>query len=258
MVESRYGISSVGRAVHLLRLLAEQDNISLEQAAAATKAAKSTAFRLLDTLLAERLVEKNPEGGYRAGPEFIRWSLLLLGRVDVSNSAAAEMHSLWQQTGETIGLAILTGDSIVLTEILESPSPFRMAEVPGTTVSPHSSGLGQVILAYLGRDRMIDIVGQQPFEVVTANSLTTLDQLESRLELVKQDGYALDIEESALGVGCVAAPIFMGNQIVGGISIAAPRVRMSDEQLRKLGPIAAESARQISLRLTPVTPGEVT
>ena len=115
-----------------------------------------------------------------------------------------------------------------------------------------------MILAYLGRERMIDIVGPQPLELVTANSLTTIEKLESRLASVKQAGFALDIEESALGVGCVAAPIFMGNQIVGGISIAGPRVRMSDEQLRKLGPIAAESARRISLRLTPVTAAEIT
>jgi DNA-binding IclR family transcriptional regulator len=251
MAKSRYGIGSVDRCLVVLRAIAEQGALSLDQAVKLTGVAKSTAFRLLDTLLADGLVERNASGGYRAGPEFVRWGLLLLGRLDLPKTAASDMRSLWLETGETVGLAIHSGRTIVLTEILESPAPFRMVELPGTVISPHSSAVGKVVLAHVPPEVISEIVGPEPFPQVTPSSPLTLEELEPRLARVREDGYALDIGESALGVACVAAPIFKNGRIAGGISIAGPRVRMTDEQLARLGPLAADVAARISRRLSP-------
>lgn len=255
MAKSRYGIGSVDRSSAVLRALAERDVLSLEQAVAVTGVAKSTAFRLLETLLADGLVERSPSGGYRAGPEFVRWGLLLLGRLDLPKAGAQEMRSLWLETGETVGLAVLSGRGIVLTEILESPAPFRMAELPGTVVPPHSSALGKAVLAHLPDELRGEILGPEPFPVVTPNSPLTLVELEPRLARVRRDGYAVDIGESAVGVACVAAPVFKNGTVAGGISIAAPRVRMADEQLAKYGELARSVADRISQRLSPGAAG---
>ena len=249
--KSKYGIGSVDRCLAVLRAVAERGSLSLDEAAEATGAVKSTAFRLLDTLLADGLVERNPSGGYRAGPEFVRWGLLMLGRLDLPAASAEEMRSLWLQTGETVGLAVLSGRAIILTEILESPAPFRMAEQLGTVVPPHSSGLGKVVLAHLAPELVDEMVGAEPYSQVTPNSPLTRQELDNRLARVREDGFALDNGESAVGVACVAAPIFKGGRIAGGISIAGPRVRMTDEQLALLGPLAVDVAARISVRLSP-------
>ena len=251
MTQSRYGIGSVNRSLAVLRAVAERGGVTLEQAAEVTGTARSTAFRLLDTLLADGLVERNPSGGYRTGPEFVRWSLLLLGRLDLPNAAAQEMRSLWLETGETVGLAILSGTSVVLTEILESPAPFRMAELPGTVVPSHSSALGFAVLAHVPAEQIPDFVGPEPFPRVTSRSPATVRELEARLARVREEGYATDVEESALGVGCVAAPILWNGRVAGGISVAGPRVRMTDDQLLAHGRLTLRVAARISQRLSP-------
>lgn len=249
--ESRYGVDSVRRALDILRAVAERGSLSLDEAVTVTGSAKSTAFRLLDTLQEAGLVERMPAGGYRPGAESVRWGLLLLGRLDVPNVAAEDLRALWLETGETVGLAMLSGKTIVLTEILESTSPFRMAELPGTVIAPHSSALGYAIVAHLPSGRTDDVLGPAPYRPITANSPTTLADVGKRLDQVRGDGYALDIEESAIGVACVAAAVFKRGQVAGGISIAGPRVRMSDQRLADLGQRVAVVAARVSRRLSP-------
>jgi IclR family acetate operon transcriptional repressor len=251
VAESRYGVESVRRALDILRAVAERGSLSLDEAIDITGAAKSTAFRLLDTLQEAGLVERVPTGGYRPGAESVRWGLLLLGRLDVPTMAAEDLRALWLETRETISLAMLIGRTIVLSEILESPAPFRMAELPGTVISPHSSALGKAVLAHLPPSWADEMLGPQPFEAITVNSPTTRQELEARLAPVRGDGYALDIEESATGVACVAAAVFKHGRVAGGIGIAGPRVRMTDERLAYLGPLVAEVAGRISRRLSP-------
>ncbi|MHB1503156.1 MAG: IclR family transcriptional regulator [Acidimicrobiales bacterium] len=251
MAENRYAVDSIRRALELLRALVEQGHLSLDEAARLSGVAKSTAFRMLETLQAIELAERVPSGGYRPGPEALRWGLLLLGRLDVPEVAAGELRSLWLDARETVGLAMLSGRRIVLAEILESPYPFRMAEVPGTTVPAHSSALGRAVAAYLDGAVLEGVLGSEPFQVVSPDSPERIDDLLPMLETIRRNGYSLEIGESALGVACVAAPVFKRDQVVGAISIAGPRVRMSDERLEDLGRMVAEAAQRISARLSP-------
>lgn len=246
-----YTVEAVSRAVTLMRAVAESGTLTLNDAAALVDVSKSTAFRLLETLQQEGLIERLPGGGYRPGPESVRWGLLLLRRVDAPAVAADDLRTLWLETGETVVLGLLTGVRIVLAEILESPSPFRMAEVPGAIAPLHCSALGKAIGAQLDPDRLRRAVGPEPFEPVTPNAATTWEELERRLSIARDLGYATEIEESALGVACVASTIYQGEQVVGAISVAGPRVRMSDDRLALLGPRVREAAARISRRLAP-------
>jgi molybdenum-dependent DNA-binding transcriptional regulator ModE len=129
-MKSKYNIDTVSRAVAVLRQILEQGSVPLDAAAAHTAVSKSTAFRLLTTLQNEGLVERASGGGYQLGPELIRWGLLVLGKLDVPSAAAHELRELWLATKETVGLGLVSGASVVLAEILESPSPFRCIHRP--------------------------------------------------------------------------------------------------------------------------------
>ena len=79
--------------------------------------------------------------------------------------------------------------------------------------------------------------------------------LHRELEQVRQQGYALDDEEHAVGLRCVAAPIYDQNeQALAAISLSGPKARMVDERLAELGSAIQflNSAHDISPD-TPVT-----
>ncbi|MHB8619081.1 MAG: IclR family transcriptional regulator [Chloroflexota bacterium] len=250
---SRYAVESVSRAIALLRCFAETGSLLLEQAAALTGVSKSTAYRLLDTLQAAGLVERHPNGGYRTGPEAVRWGLLFLGQVKVPSVAADLLRQLWLETRETVVLALLTGSRIVLTEILESPAPFRMAEVPGTVVPLHASALGKAVAAHLDDQSVAEMVGPEPLASLTPNTVGTLRDFERTLRSARERGYADEVEESAIGVACVAAPVFSRGEVAGAIGVAGPRARMSDDRIAELGSKVRAVATEVSRRLSPLT-----
>lgn len=255
-VDPRYRVDSVTRAVAVLQNLLERRSLSLDDVAALTSVSKSTAFRLLTTLQNAGLVERITGGGYRTGQEFVRWGLLMWGQLDVPSAAAGDLREIWLETRETVGLGLVSGMSVVLAEILESPSPFRIAEVVGTVVPMHSSALGHAISAYLPTEELARHLGQEPYPVITPTSPLHFVDLQRWLDRVARDGYALDNEMSSLGVACVAAPIFMRGAVAGAVSVAGPRLRMTDERLAELGPRVAQVAQRISGRLSLPEVGE--
>ncbi|MHB1171145.1 MAG: IclR family transcriptional regulator [Lacisediminihabitans sp.] len=247
---NRYAIESVTRAANLFRAVIERRSLSLEEAVEVTGTTKSTAFRLLSTLLDVGLVERARGGGYQPGPEAVRLGLLLTGQLNVATAAAGPLREFWLETKETVALALLTGTSLVLAEVLESPSPFRMAETLGIRVPLHSSALGKAVSAHLPRGQLRDQLGREPYPVITPSSPLRFVELEPRLDLVIRDGFALDVEESALGVACAAAPIFLRGQVAGAVSVAGPQLRMTRERIADLGAQIAEVAARISSRLS--------
>jgi DNA-binding IclR family transcriptional regulator len=71
-------------------------------------------------------------------------------------------------------------------------------------------------------------------------------ELRQRLEETRQRGYAIDRDETAEGVTCVAVPAHIGGSLVGAIGLSGPSARISDQRLAQMG----ERLMQVLTRLT--------
>jgi len=80
--------------------------------------------------------------------------------------------------------------------------------------------------------------------------VTDAATLKGRLSEVRKRGFALDMEEMEVGLRCVAAPIRdPRGRVVAGISISGPRHRMTEEAMKRFGPLVREAGEKISARL---------
>lgn len=91
----------------------------------------------------------------------------------------------------------------------------------------HNTGIGKAILAYLPQERVEEIIEMRGLPQATENTITEPAVLFEELETVREQGYALDREERAEGVACIAVPILLDDEIRGAISISAPTRRLS-------------------------------
>jgi DNA-binding IclR family transcriptional regulator len=84
----------------------------------------------------------------------------------------------------------------------------------------------------------------------TPNTITSVSGLLEELSTIREKGYAIDDEELALGVRCIAVPIFnyTGN-CIAAISIAGPSVRMTVEKIKEIKPDIMAVGKTISIRL---------
>ena len=245
----RYTIEAVANALAIFGAIAGRDVLSLGDASEVAGVSKSTAYRLLATLEGAGFVERLPGGGYRAGAEAVRWASLLLAQLDVRTVAGPMLRQLRDETGETVNLAVLRDDSLVYVDILESPSPFRMADVPGSVAPLHATALGKAVAIHLDPARLAAILGPEPYVQLTGRTPGTWQELNERLGRARTDGYAVDMEEVAAGVACVAAPILVRGQVIAAISVSAPRARMTDDVIATVGRRIVEVAALISERL---------
>ena len=84
----------------------------------------------------------------------------------------------------------------------------------------------------------------EPALISRAESLRPLvEAAADEIEATRRRGYAVDDEEFASGIRCVARPVHdAGGRMIAAIGISGPSVRVTDSRLPELGRIVAEAA----------------
>ncbi|MCS6868147.1 MAG: IclR family transcriptional regulator [Thermus sp.] len=113
----------------------------------------------------------------------------------------------------------------------------------------HCSGVGKALLAFRPWEEVERIVAERGMPAFTPNTITTLDELRTELQAVRERGYAYDIEEVVPELCCVAAPIRdHTGEVVAAMSLSVPfyRFQQLKEEYRKA---ILEATRTVSERL---------
>jgi DNA-binding IclR family transcriptional regulator len=244
-------LSSVTAAIRVLKVFSEEEpEIGISNLAKRLKLAKSTTHRLAATLLAEGLLEQNTENGrYRLGLELFALGALVRRRIDVSNQALPFLHVLRERTDETVHLAILDNTSIIYLFNLESNQAIRMRSYIGVRKPAFCTSEGQVLLAYSTPD-VISRVIKEGLVARTPKTNTNSTVLLKTLEKIRVEGFAVDDEESEIGMRGVAAPVRdITGSVVAAISLGGPTQRLTKKALRGVTPLLLNAAEGISARL---------
>jgi DNA-binding IclR family transcriptional regulator len=244
-------LSSVSTATRLLKAFSEQQiEIGISDLAKRLGVAKSTVHRLAVTLVAEGMLEQNPDTDkYRLGIALFRLGSLVRRRMTVSNEARPLLRELREKVNETVHLAVLDGSEIMYVYNLESTQAIRMRSDVGVRKPAYCTAEGQAILAFQGVD-VVERVIRDGLEARTPQTITDGDELKKVLEAIRQRGCAIEDEESELGMRCIAAPIRNdGGEVVAAIGLAGPVSRLSKKAVAGFIPHVVETAAAISGRL---------
>jgi IclR family transcriptional regulator, acetate operon repressor len=242
----RYSISAVANALSILDKIVALGVITLDEAAAAADVSRSTAYRLLVTLTDFGLVERLPGGGYQPGTQALRWAANLLQGIDLQQIALPVLRRLRETTSESANFALLRGNAVVYTAVLESPGTLRTVEAVGSDVPLYAAAIGKAVAAFLEPDKLSTMLPTEPYPRLTEKTITSLVKLKTELQHVRDAGYALDVEGVEAGVACVASPVFYQGSIAGAVSLSGPRARLTDESLSQLAPVVQSASEEIS------------
>lgn len=242
---SKTAIQVLDRMINLLDALAvHEESSSLKDLAAQTALHPSTAHRILNDLVACRMVERGDGGTYRLGLKLLELGNLVKARLSVREAAQAPMRALHKLTGETINLSVRQGDEIVYIDRAYSErSGMQVVRAIGGRAPLHLTSVGKLFLASDDPNQVRAYVTRTGLSGHTRNSITDLGKLEAELNQVRQLASSKDNEELELGVSCFAASILDDSgKLVAGLSLSAPTDRIQADWLRSL----QETALQIS------------
>ncbi len=244
-------LSSVTSALRLMRLFSvEESELGISSLARRLGVAKSTAHRLAVTLATEGFLEQNPEnGGYRLGLALFELGSLVRRRMNVSTLGLPLLSSLRDTTQEAIHLAMLAQTDIVYLYNLESSQAVGTKSYLGMRKPAFCTSEGRVLLAF-GSPEQTAAMLKEGLVKRTPNTVTDPKSLLQVLDEVRRNGYAVDDEESEIGMRGLAAPVRDAlGQVVAAVGLSGPLQRLSKKEIRKLVPQVVATADGISARM---------
>jgi IclR family transcriptional regulator, KDG regulon repressor len=211
---------------------------------------KSTAHRLLATMVSERVLEQDPESGrYRLGLAIFDLVGAVAKRYDLHEAVLTPMSELRKLSGETVQVAVLDGREVVYIERLDSPDTLRRFMEIGRRNHAHSTATGKVLLAYLPELTLTRTMKGWSLHPLTTRTIVDLDELRRELQHVKVQGFAENWHESEVGMVSIGAPVRGADgTVVAALSIAGPVERIEPKR-REFTLATVETAARASRRL---------
>lgn len=238
-------VRSLTRALSLMRHLAEcPHGMTLTQVAEAAGLPPSTTHRLLTTLESERFVRPDQQTGlWRIGVSaFFVGSAFARSR-DKLALTRPYLARLMEMSGETANLFVESDGEVVCIGQIESRHAMRAITGVGGRVKLHASAAGKALLAHMDPNRRSALLARHPLTAITDQTITGVETLTRALDEVRNVGYAVDDQEHALGLRCVAAPVFDETGVpVAALSVSGPSARISRERMASLGRAVAQAA----------------
>ncbi|HEU5303008.1 MAG TPA: IclR family transcriptional regulator, partial [Gemmatimonadales bacterium] len=167
------------------------------------------------------------------GPALLELGFNALRNAPAQRNRRLILERLSEKLGETINLAVLTGDEVLYLDRVEASWPLRMDFKPGSRVPIHATANGKLLLAHAEsatRTRLLRTLRLSP---VTARTITDRGRLEAELVEIRRQGYSEDDEEFLAGVCCLAVPVrARGGHVIAGLAVSAPSARFTLERAR--------------------------
>ena len=243
------GVQSVDRALTILERLARSGEAGVTEIANEIGVHKSTAFRLVATLEAHRLVEQTEERGkYRLGVGLLRLAGATTARLDLVQEARPVCRQLASDTGETVNIAVLSESSALYLDQVAGSSALQPHNWVGQHIPLHATSNGKVLLSGLSRQQCDAILNK--LSAYTPVTITTKSKLRAELDQVREQGYALAVDELEVGLTAAAAPIRnVHGDVVASMSVSGPTFRITNDRIDEVVTKLVEAADEVSHRL---------
>ena len=241
-------VQSLTRALTLLVEIAGSDGgASLSELAHRAGLPPSTAHRLLKSLEQMGFVQHDHQRAlWNVGVQAFMVGNAFLRSRDVVEIARPYMRRLMEESGESVNLGVLDGREVVFLAQVECREVMRVLARPGGRTPLHCSGLGKALLSALPTEITRTLIGNH-IPRFTDKTLATHEAMERDMALSRQRGYAIDDEEYAAGLRCVAAPIHDEyGEPMAAISLSGPSARLTDARLKLLGEMVARTAQAVT------------
>lgn len=226
-------VAAVMKVFTVLEALADERRASLADIAQRAMTSKTTAHRLLQTMIDLGYVQQDQDTE-KYGLTLKLFGLgagILRGQEDLLRAADQTMLQLSQATGEAINLGVLDDFDQRVAYIHKYDSTYSLStqSTLGKRNPIYSTALGKALLAFRHDAEIHRRLAQMEMHKLAQRTITDPKELYSQLQKIHAQGYAEENEESEAGVRCIAVPVLnYTGHAVAAISIGFPLIRFDE------------------------------
>ncbi|MBB5627138.1 IclR family transcriptional regulator [Sphaerisporangium krabiense] len=245
-MRSTVSAKSSDRLIAIVESFVDAPRQSLSEVSAACGIDPSTATRYLRRLVEHGWLERDEQTrAYTLGVRLITVGQAARTARPLRARVLPHMRELLARFDETVNLALHEGGEIVIIEALESGRSIRRGASVGDRDDWFVSSLGKCVLAHLPERAVEHLMRTRPPVRRTRFTRTEPHDVLADLAAVRERGYALDDEESEIGLKCVGVPIRDDRgQYSHALSVSGPTARI-DERLDELIAALTEVAHRV-------------
>lgn len=247
-MEKGVPIRSLSRGISVLQAVNRGGSLSMMEIARSSEVPYPTACRIVQTLLFEGLIEREPSRK-RYRPTALVQTLAhgFHGHARLVQVARAHIVELTRQVSWPISLATHVGHSMIVRDSTHALSALTFNEYfPGFSLPILECASGIAYLAHISdeeRARLIAALKLLPNKI-SANIIYVIEN-DTLIEDVQRQGYATrgrnQFTRNPGKTSSIAVPIFEGDQVVGTLALAyfASAIKMSDAIAQFVDPLKA-------------------
>jgi len=256
-----YRVEALAKGLRILSLFDEQrPSWRVSDLAAAAGLPMPTVYRVVMTLASEGYLDHLPNGDYRPGVRTLTLGMAALRSLDLVAIATPKLQALGERTGETVNLAVLSGDRVLyLIRLRNSDLVTANIQVGSTLPAVHTS-IGKLLLAYLDEADLASRITEASFSANSGpNAKLSLAELGEELRAIRDQGWAMQDEELAYGLRSVAGPVTgPDGRVLAGVNLAVQARDWSTQRIiRELRPAVLATCAEISGLLSDTNAGSL-
>lgn len=240
-----YLLESVDAALQVLLMVKRLGEVRVVDVAAELGIARSTAHRLLRTLVWRDFLTQDRLGkAYRSGPVLINFAAEALDGAAIRTIARAHLELLASTVSETVHLIIREGSNVRFLDTVVASQPMRDSARTGALLPAAPLAGGKVLLAWLSESERSNLYPGRPPRL-TPHSTADNEELAVQLAEVRRRGYAINMNGSLLGLSAIAVPL-MGatGEVIAAIAVSVPSSRfLQNMEERFLSPLLSAAGR---------------
>lgn len=234
--KARSTVQSLAKGFRVLEAFtAENDELTLSQIAVTADLDPGTTFRMLNTLVDLGYVSRIPESRrFALTLKVLDLGFHAIARTDLRSIVRPILRGLVSETNEAASFAVLQGADVLYLERVRAGITRLGVDIRiGTTVPATQTAIGQSILAFLPEQQVHKVQALTPTMPFSMRPHAMELPLLELLGQIREDGFVLTESLFTDGLRILAVPVLdIDGHPVGAISIAAPSIRCTAEELR--------------------------
>jgi len=250
MTDKKYRAPAVEKLLSIMEVMANENrSFTVTELSNRLNCSVNSIYRIMAELQLKKYVVKNDlNSSYQLSNKLYYLGSLIANKISLRKLAQKSMDTILEETRETTLLASLNNNmDTVIIDQLESPEPLKFVSTVGFSYPSYTSALGKVILAFRDEKYIDRYIKATNFVKLTKNTITNSHDFRIELENIKARGYALDLEESFVGLKCIAAPVLNShNKVEASIGISCLSLRLTDEKIKIYSHLIVEETNKIS------------
>ena len=225
-------------------------SLSLGEISGRVDLSKSRVFRILSTFKHHGFVEQPTRGGpYSLGSRLQMFAALAAAK-SLPRVAAPVMSEVAQALRGTVVLRVIEGADQLTLDCVHGPEVLRTSYPVGVRLPVYFGSTGKALLAFRPREEVAKLLRQAGPLKGTPKAIVNVAEYRRELDRVREEGFALNLEETVAGVRGVAAPILdQGGLAVATIAISFPTAAFPRSRFAETGRRLREAAHTIATRL---------